>query len=152
MANLRKVVKTVRGKRGTVRRSYWVKSQGDVSPTRLTLGQFARKHGKMWAGSNLAIGTAGGAGLSLGVNQRPLGASVIKYHLGGYLAGRLGASALFKRNKQHKVMQDDYRRMGRSARIATRAVGAAAHLAGVYGGAVAMREAHNIVHRRTRKH
>lgn len=42
---LRKVVKTVRGKRGTVRRSYWVKT-----------GELAKKHGAKVAGLALVAG------------------------------------------------------------------------------------------------
>lgn len=44
---LRKVTKTVRGKKGSVRRSYWVRAKSSVSA-------FAKKHGK-----KALIGTAG---------------------------------------------------------------------------------------------
>jgi ElaB/YqjD/DUF883 family membrane-anchored ribosome-binding protein len=55
MANrtgLKKVVKTVRGKKGTVKRSYWVKAQGAASKA----GGFVKKHAGKIAGAAAVVG------------------------------------------------------------------------------------------------
>lgn len=57
MANrtgLKKVVKTVRGKKGTVKRSYWVKAQGAASKA----GGFVKKHAGKIAGAAAVVGGA----------------------------------------------------------------------------------------------
>lgn len=53
-AGLKKVTKTVRGKKGTVRRSYWVKAQGAASK----VGGFVKKHKGKIAGAAAVVGTA----------------------------------------------------------------------------------------------
>jgi hypothetical protein len=54
-AGLKKVVKMVRGKKGTTRRTYWMKSEGAGAPKQ----GFLRRHaGKLVAGAALAAGGA----------------------------------------------------------------------------------------------
>lgn len=54
-AGLKKVVKMVRGKKGTTRRTYWMKSEGAGAPKQ----GFLRRHaGKLVAGTALAVGGA----------------------------------------------------------------------------------------------
>lgn len=143
-AGLRKVLKTVHSKQGTVRRSYWMKSAG-ANSGRVTLGQFARKHGKTWAGSNLASGVAGGAGAYLAARHgKKLGGDAATRALVGHTVGAFGTVALIVRSKRGRAMEADYRRMGFGARVATQAVGTVAHAAGVIGGAAATHKAHSI--------
>lgn len=87
-AGLRKVVKTVKGKKGIVRRSYWVKSGQQPKPGRRALNQnaqpqkegFLRRHaGKLAVGAALLgaaalnrhklAGAARGAGLALNAHK-----------------------------------------------------------------------------------
>jgi len=58
-AGLRKVTKSVRGKKGTVRRSYWVKSQGAANKP-MTTGNFVKKHAGKLAVASLIGGAASG--------------------------------------------------------------------------------------------
>ena len=58
-AGLRKVTKSVKGKKGTVQRSYWVKASGAVKGAAKSAGKFIGKHkGKIAAGAGLALGAA----------------------------------------------------------------------------------------------
>lgn len=58
-AGLRKVTKSVKGKKGTVQRSYWVKASSAVKGAAKSAGKFIGKHkGKIAAGAGLALGAA----------------------------------------------------------------------------------------------
>lgn len=141
---LKKVLKTVRGKRGTTRRAYWVKSQGDTAQ-RVSLGQFARKHGATWVAGNLATGAAGGAGAYMAARHgRKLGGDAMLRAIGGHAVAGAGAAIAVGRSKRGRALANDYGRMGFGARFATNAVGSAAHVAGVVGGFVGTHKAHSI--------
>jgi len=63
-SGLKKVVKTVKGKKGTVKRSYWVKAQGPAGKVKSAVGGFARRHStalKVVGGLALLAGAAYGA-------------------------------------------------------------------------------------------
>ena len=58
-AGLRKVTKSVKGKKGTVQRSYWVKASSAVKGAAKSAGKFIGKHkGKIAAGAGLALTAA----------------------------------------------------------------------------------------------
>jgi len=58
-AGLRKVTKSVKGKKGTLQRSYWVKASSAVKGAAKSAGKFIGKHkGKIAAGAGLALGAA----------------------------------------------------------------------------------------------
>ena len=143
-AGLKKVVKSVRGKKGTVRRTYWVKS-ADNGVSRVSLGQFARKHGKMWVGGNLATGAVGGSTADLAARHgRRLGGAAPTRAAIGHAVVAAGSAILIGRSKRGRALERDYNRMGFGARFATNAVGAAAHLAGAVVGLEATHKAHSI--------
>ena len=60
MANrsgLRKITKSVRGRKGSVRRSYWVRAKDEASRVAGHVKQFAKDHsGKIIAGAALGAG------------------------------------------------------------------------------------------------
>lgn len=57
-AGLRKVTKTVRGKKGSVRRSYWVKASGAVKGAAKAAGGFVARHKGKIAGAAALAGAA----------------------------------------------------------------------------------------------
>lgn len=57
-AGLRKVTKTVRGKKGSVRRSYWVKATGAVKGAAKDAGGFVARHKGKIAGAAALAGAA----------------------------------------------------------------------------------------------
>ena len=57
-AGLRKVTKTVRGKKGSVRRSYWVKTSGAVKGAAKAAGGFVARHKGKIAGAAALAGAA----------------------------------------------------------------------------------------------
>lgn len=63
-AGLRKVTKSVKGKKGTVQRSYWVKASSAVKGAAKSAGKFIGKHkGKIAAGAGLALAAAAYKGI-----------------------------------------------------------------------------------------
>lgn len=62
-SGLKKVVKTVKGKKGTVKRSYWVKAQGAAGKAKKAVGGFARRHS---TALKVVGGVAALAGLAYG--------------------------------------------------------------------------------------
>ena len=126
-AGLRKVTKSVRGKKGTVRRSYWVKSQGAANKP-MSAGGFVKKHAGRLAGA-VAGGFVGG------MAHRHL---AMKGHrdsdLHGSLIGAgLGAVAMHA-GKGGRALRADHKRMGMGGQMAVSAgfgvAGLAGHLAG----------------------
>lgn len=117
---LRKVVKTVRGKKGTVRRSYWVKSNPKVAAPRQAKGPgFLSQHGgkllaaiptaltaasmagKAWKHREAAVsafkmarhdfsGFRKGTGGDLAHHLLNAGGEHLTGHVGGAVGGRLG--------------------------------------------------------------
>lgn len=84
-AGLRKVTKTVRGKHGSVRRSYWMKSQGGASHIKGLLNPGAAAYKKSSGRASAS------AGARVGLMTGLLGAHRIR---GGILASEIGAQAL----------------------------------------------------------
>ena len=92
-AGLRKVVKTVRGKRGSVRRAYWVKA-GEAA------GGFIKRHkGKIAAGALLAAGIMAanffgdrnhGASRRAAVGSAASGAAAGARKVGSFVSGGIG--------------------------------------------------------------
>lgn len=74
-SGLRRVQKTVRGKRGTVRRSYWMRQEAAARP--VTSGRRAVKVGAaVGAVFGGALGALAGAGAGAAVRHRQLTASI----------------------------------------------------------------------------
>lgn len=85
-SGLKKVVKTVKGKKGTVRRSYWVKVQGAASTAKKAVGGFARRHS---TALKVVGGVAALAGLAYGAHKVAGGIQrVQKVRVGRQQAGR----------------------------------------------------------------
>lgn len=113
-AGLRKITKTVRGKKGSVRRSYWVKASGAVKGAAKAAGGFVARHKGKIAGAAALAGAAylgvkhgskiSGAVQGMHMAHKMAGAMGIRKHLslrhnaeaiaaGALVGSRLGASA-----------------------------------------------------------
>ncbi len=116
-AGLRKVTKSVRGKHGSVRRSYWVKATGAVKGAAKAAGGFVARHKGKIAGAAALAGAA-----YLGVKH------------GSKIAGAVRGA-----HDAHKLMQLPGIRsvLGSSGKSKGLAAGA---LSGAIGGASADRE------------
>ncbi len=125
-AGLKKVTKTVRGKKGAVRRSYWVKSQGAANKP-MTAGGFVKKHAGKLAVASVLGGAASGV-LNHQLVRRGVGANK---SAAAVLATQAGFGHVAVGNKGFKR---DMGRMSQRARlgiIAGAAVaGGIAHTAG----------------------
>ena len=85
-SGLKKVVKTVKGKKGTVRRSYWVKIQGAAGNATKAVGGFAHRHS---TALKVVGGVAALAGLAYGAHKVAGGIQrVQKVRVGRQQAGR----------------------------------------------------------------
>ena len=84
-SGLKKVVKTVKGKKGTVRRSYWVKAQGAAGKAKKAAGGFARRHS---TALKVVGGLAALAGLAYGAHRAPALMASAKMAHAGYSAAR----------------------------------------------------------------
>lgn len=123
-AGLRKVTKTVRGKHGSVRRSYWMKSQGGASHAKglLDPGKAAYQRGSGRASAS--------TGARLGLMTGLLGTHRLK--------GGAFASSIFAQGLAHSQRRQ-YGARGRSVigkighGIATEIGHTAGHLAGAVG-------------------
>lgn len=86
-SGLKKVVKTVKGKKGTVKRSYWVKAQGAAGKAKKAVGGFARRHS---TALKVVGGVAALAGLAYGAHRA-----------GSVVHGVQSARANFANNRQY---------------------------------------------------
>jgi hypothetical protein len=155
-AGLKRVVKIVRGKRGTTRRTYWMKSQ-ERPNSRMSVGEFAKKHGKNWMALHAASGAAGGSLGYLALRHGKVGGhrdkdAMFYRALAGYGAGAYGSMPLLLRGRAAKISEfaADHRRLGRGSRALLQGAGVAAQLAGIAGGAYATHKAHSIFRQGTR--
>ncbi len=84
-SGLKKVVKTVKGKKGTVKRSYWVKAQGAAGKAKKAVGGFARRHSTALkvVGSVAAL-----AGLAYGAHRAPAWMEAARAAHGAYASVR----------------------------------------------------------------
>lgn len=83
-SGLKKVVKTVKGKKGTVKRSYWVKAQGAAGKAKKAVGGFARRHS---TALKVVGGVAALAGLAYGAHRAPALAHGVREASYGLRAG-----------------------------------------------------------------
>lgn len=118
-AGLRKVTKTVRGKKGSVRRSYWVKASGAVKGAAKAAGGFVARHKGKIAGAAALAGAA-----YLGVKH------------GSKIAGAISGARDGHRFSNVKAAVTG-NRVGIGDRAKHAAVGA---IGGAFGGAKADRE------------
>ncbi len=84
-SGLKKVVKTVKGKKGTVKRSYWVKAQGAAGKAKSAVGGFARRHS---TALKVVGGVAALAGLAYGAHRAPALMASARMARAGYSAAR----------------------------------------------------------------
>jgi len=89
-SGLKKVVKTVKGKKGNVRRTYWVKAQAPVKRVRAAGSSFMQRHGDKVKG---ALGLAALAGAAYGA-----------YRLGGHIGWHHADKIRSVRDKGYNVM------------------------------------------------
>jgi len=147
-AGLRKVTKTVRGKKGSVKRSYWVKSQGaaKASGGKMGVAQFVKKHGAKMYGGIAATHMLSGAiansvsrkkGIDAGLNAGAISS----------LAGSVAHAA----TKSGRAATADYHRLNFGGRLAANALGLGAAAAGGIAGMAGSHFAHNAYDRRPRK-
>ncbi len=143
-AGLRKVTKTVRGKKGAVRRSYWVKSQGAANKP-MTGTQFLKKHGaKMYGGIAANHALAGIIGHSV---SRKHGSS--KGLAAGSWSALAGGAAHSITNSGRKATAD-YNRMGFAGKFVANGVGLVAGVGGLAAGIAASHYAHKHLNHYTR--
>jgi hypothetical protein len=95
-SGLKKVVKTVKGKKGTVRRTYWVKAQGPAGKVKSAVGGFARRH-------STALKVVGGLALLAGAAYGAHRAHGAVSNAGGYRAVA-GSARDAARDKGHGLM------------------------------------------------
>lgn len=158
-AGLRKVVKTVKGKKGIVRRSYWVKSGQQPKPGRRALNQnaqpqkegFLRRHaGKLAVGAALLgaaalnrhklAGAARGAGLALNAHKHHELAGGAKHSLREKARDAFGMAKMgYESNRGMDRIDAHTANLGGKARDWRRGTGAALanHLTDVGGHAAA---------------
>lgn len=157
-AGLKKATKMVRGKRGIVRRSYWVKSQEtDKSP--MSVRAFAKRHGKAWMGAQFGFGVVGGVAGHLAARHLKYGGrgdrAAGRRFLHGLTAGSLGSAVgttVYASHKQPKRVQEflhDYGRLSTGGRVAVQLAGTAGYVSGAAAGAYGSHRAHSIFKRRT---
>lgn len=122
-AGLRKVLKTVRGKRGTTRRAYWVKS---AAPTHAKLKRadagVSLGHASAYLGSQLG-GMAGAMhGARWGARQGfglygQIGTSVVGSHFGAQLGRSGGAMLGYNVARTTKMRESTERNLANATRI-----------------------------------
>lgn len=138
---LRRVVKTVRGKKGSTKRAYWVKSK---PTTRMDAAAILAKHGTrfgaMHFGSGVATGFGAGVGSHFGGNGVLVGAG---------LGGLAGGAAMLRHVRRSAMsggwvdhMERDMRHATLGAHVAMVGLGATSYLAGAAAGATV---GHNVV-------
>lgn len=125
---LRKITKTVRGKKGSVRRSYWVSAK----QPKLGALHMLRTHGVGTVKRGLAAGAIHqtvryGAGIS-GVRRGPH--AIASRAFVGSMAGAVGGTHLAWRNKGGRRIMDDFSK----ATLGGKATLAALQYAGHYAG------------------
>lgn len=136
---LRKITKTVRGKKGSIRRSYWVSAK----QPKLGALHMLRTHGVGTVKRGLAAGAiqqtvrhgAAIRGLSRGYD------AVASHAFVGSMAGAVGGTHLAWRNKGGRRIMDDYRKATLGGKATLAALQAAGHYAGYAAGEHVMRRA-----------
>lgn len=137
-SGLKKVVKTVKGKKGTVRRTYWVKAQGAAGKAKSAVGGFARRHS---TALKVVGGVAALAGLAYGAHRAAAYTGQrhdAKEMFGNLRAGGTGRLAAAREvagrvvsNAQHHPGSQWGQAVGGAAASAKQAVGDRAALAGM---------------------
>lgn len=105
-SGLKKVVKTVKGKKGTVKRSYWVKAQGAAGKAKSAVGGFARRHS---TALKVVGGVAALAGLAYGAHRASSVAHGVRSGIGAYkealqMRSAAGQPSISRREKLSGVM------------------------------------------------
>ena len=148
-SSLKKVTKVVRGKHGTVRRSYYMKADTPVG----SAGDFLKRHAGTYTKMNLRTGVVAGTAGYLGAyHAHKTGGDMAKQWLVGHFGG-MGATSVYNihqamHDARARAMAEDYHRLTRWQKTKVDLVGAGIILAGTAGSTAALHAGRKRLERR----